>query len=48
MSQTLADGPVGFIGLGKLGAPIARNLVTSGVPLTASSTRSARAAYTSR
>jgi 3-hydroxyisobutyrate dehydrogenase-like beta-hydroxyacid dehydrogenase len=34
MSQTLSKDQVGFLGLGKLGAPIAHNLVTSGVQLT--------------
>lgn len=34
MSQTIRKDEVGFLGLGKLGAPIALNLVTSGVPLT--------------
>lgn len=34
MNQTITNDQVGFIGLGKLGAPIAHNLVTSGVRLT--------------
>ena len=34
MKTALTDHPVGFLGLGKLGAPIAQNLVASGVPLT--------------
>jgi 3-hydroxyisobutyrate dehydrogenase-like beta-hydroxyacid dehydrogenase len=34
MNQMITKDPVGFLGLGKLGAPIAQNLVTSGVPLT--------------
>jgi 3-hydroxyisobutyrate dehydrogenase-like beta-hydroxyacid dehydrogenase len=34
MSETITKDHVGFLGLGKLGAPIAHNLVTSGVRLT--------------
>jgi len=34
MSLTIATDQVGFIGLGELGAPIAQNLLASGVPLT--------------
>jgi len=34
MSQTISKDPVAFLGLGKLGTPIAHNLMTAGVQLT--------------
>ena len=34
MNQTIRKEQVGFLGLGKLGAPIANNLVNMGIPLT--------------